>query len=221
MKLKIAITVVFALVFTVSCASGEAARTAAGSEGEVPSERGTSGALGSGTEAQPESVPAPESKQTSDSVYSDLARDKCRNIELDEEGAGWVVDLCKGEFGYNLEVTEGDLRQSINVIAPGGRKFELQFPIVVSGAFSTVGDKAEWRFRTVNGKKEPFALIVRFNANEDPNDSEKVTSYLTVTKITKDEICVTDIVKPMANANVEARKRAETASKKPCISLGE
>jgi len=163
-------------------------------------------------------VKKPEAPATQDaeSVYTDLAHEKCKNLELDEEGAGYSRDLCKGAFGYDVEVVEGDIRQSINVIAPGGKKFELDFVGLVSQAFSSVGEKAEWRFRKVDGKDKPFALIVRFNANEDPN-SDKVTSYLTVSKITEEVVCVTDVVKPIPNANVEARKLAEKAADKPCL----
>lgn len=160
----------------------------------------------------------PQEGQTEkiDSIYTDLASSKCKTTELNED-EGWSVQLCRGAFGYDLEVTEGDLRQSVTVIGPGGKRHELNFPTLVSAAFSSVGEKAEWRFREEDGKREPFALIIRFNASEDAEDSSKVTSYLTVSKITEDEICLTDIVKPVRNANEQARELALGASDKPCL----
>ena len=151
-----------------------------------------------------------------DSVYTDISEKNCKTTELNED-EGWSVQRCKGAFGYDLEVTEGDLRQSVNVIGPKGRSFELNLPSLVSPAFSYLGEKAEWRFRERDGKKVPFALIVRFNANEDPNDSKKVNSYLTVSKISDGEICVTDVVKPMKNANEKARELALGSADKPCL----
>jgi hypothetical protein len=164
--------------------------------------------------------PAPpkiEAGQEVDSVYTDLDPAKCKTIELNEEEGGWSVQRCKGAFGYDLEVTEGDLRQTIIVIDPSGKRSDLELVSVVSGGFSMVGKKAEWRFRTENGKKTPFALIVRFEANEDPSNPEKVTSYLTVSKITEDAVCVTDIVKPIKNANERARELALESANKPCL----
>ena len=152
-----------------------------------------------------------------ESIYTDLAAEKCKTIESDDEGGGWSVQECPGIEGYKLQVTEGDLRQSINVIAPSGGKYELNFTGNVSAAFSAVGDKAEWRVKKVDGKTVPIALIVRFNANEDPENPDKVTSYLTVTKFDGEFICMTDVVKPVKNANVKARELADTAKSKPCL----
>jgi hypothetical protein len=66
------------------------------------------------------------------SVYTSLDTKTCKTIEQSDEDAGWYVGECKGIGGYNLQVTEGDLRQSINVIAPSKKKFELDFSRVSS-----------------------------------------------------------------------------------------
>lgn len=114
-------------------------------------------------------------------------------------------------------MTEGDLRQSIDVVAPNKKIFELDLTGNVSTAFSSVGEKAEWRVTGGKGKTvTPTALIIRYNASENADDSTKLTSYLVVAKITKTEICVTDVVKPGANANEQARKLADLSTAKPC-----
>jgi hypothetical protein len=146
------------------------------------------------------------------SVYTSLDTKDCKTVEQSSEGAGWYRGECKGVGGFKLEVTEGDLRQSINVISPSGDKFELDFT-QVSGRFSTVGQKAEWR---VN-KNTPVALIVRFNFNSEGDDTgTKNTSYLIVSKISKTAACITDVVKPSKTQNAEAQKLADQAAKKPC-----
>lgn len=147
------------------------------------------------------------------SIYTSLETKACKTIEQSDEGAGWYRGECPGAGGYKLELTEGDIRQSINVIAPGGKTFELNFS-QVSSAFSTVGAKAEWRMKG----KVPVALIVRFNAS-DPEDSAKSTSYLVVSKISKTESCITDVVNPSKKQNVEAQKLADAAATKPCKSF--
>ena len=85
-------------------------------------------------------------------------------------------------------------------------------------AFSTLGEKAEWRVKKSDGKEKPFALIVRFNVSENPDKPEKNTSYLVVVKISGESSCITDVVKPMAEA--QSKKRVDLADcfgeKKPC-----
>lgn len=153
-----------------------------------------------------------------ESVYTSLDAKDCKTLEQSDEGAGWYRGECKGVSGYRLHVTEGDIRQSIDVIAPNKKKFELDLIGNVSLAFSFVGAKAEWRVVRKNKKLVPQALIVRFNASENSENPTKNISYLVVAKITKTKICITDVVKPKAAANEEARKLADTASGKSCRS---
>ncbi len=150
------------------------------------------------------------------SVYTDLSTKACKTLEQSDEGTGWYRGECAGIASYKLQVTEGDIRQSVDVITPKKKKFELDFTGKVSGGFSSLGEKAEWRVSGSGKTMKPKALIVRFNASENPEDSSKITSYLVVSKITDKQICVTDVVKPGANANEEARKLADESANKPC-----
>jgi hypothetical protein len=151
-----------------------------------------------------------------ETIYTDMDEKKCKTVKSSEEEA-WVIQECPGVGGYKLEVIEGDLRQSINVVAPSGGKYQLDFQSNVSMAFSFLGKKAEWRVKKENGKITPVGLITRLNVQEDPNDDKKITSYLVVTKFDGEFICVTDVVKPIKNANVKARQLADAAAKKPCL----
>ena len=171
--------------------------------------------VNSNSKTIPAKIPDKSKTDMIESIYTDLAADKCKTVELNEDEA-WSVQLCKGVAGYKLEVAEGDIRQTINVIYPNGKKHELKLWNVVSPAFSSVGKKAEWRVKKKNGKIMPIALIVRYNASENAKNPEETTSYLTVTKITKDKACVTDVVNPIKNANVKARKLADVSADKPC-----
>ncbi len=146
------------------------------------------------------------------SVYTSLAPKQCRTIKTETTGAGDYEGRCRGVNGYSLTLLEGDLRQNIIVNTPKGAKHSLDLWDVVSGGFSYVGPKAEWRLA-----KAPIALILRYNASEDPEHPDHKTSYLVVAKITREEICVTDKIAPGANANAEARRAADTAATKPCL----
>ncbi len=154
------------------------------------------------------------------SVYTSLTTKSCKTLESETEGTGWYRGECTGIGGYKLQLTEGDIRQSIDVIAPNKDKYELDLVGHVSSGFSTVGDKAEWRVRRKGRNTTPIALIVRFNASDNPEDSSKITSYLVVSKITRNQICITNIVKPDANQNEEAQRLADSAITATCLSAG-
>ncbi|HEX8423312.1 MAG TPA: hypothetical protein VF634_07870, partial [Pyrinomonadaceae bacterium] len=122
-----------------------------------------------------------------------------------------------GVGGYKLLVSEDDARMSVTVVDPRGKEHPLEYWNVISSGFSSLGDKAEWRIKKQRGRVNPFALIVRVNASENPEDASKKTSYLAVAKITPQQICVTDKIAPSATANEEARRAADASASKPCL----
>ena len=151
--------------------------------------------------------------QPNRSIYTSIGDKQCRTIKSHEAGDDGFEARCRGTAGYTLLLSEGDLRQNITVVTPKGTKHSLDLWDVISGGFSSVGPKAEWRM----AKQKPTALIIRYNASEDPNQPNKLTSYLAVTKITATEICVTDKISPGPTANEDARRAADAASTKPCL----
>lgn len=155
-------------------------------------------------------VVGPTQAQPKRSVYTSLQAKQCRTLKSSE--ASDYLARCSGIGGYKLLVSEGDLRQNIEVITPQGAKHSLEL-WMVSSSFSSLGPKAEWRV----SKSKPVALIVRYNASEDPDKSDKTTSYLVVAKLTPNEICVTDKVLPGPTANQDARRLADEATNKPCL----
>lgn len=151
------------------------------------------------------------------SVYTSLDEKHCRQTDMSTLETGDYEARCPGVAGYRLIVAEGDLRQNITVVTPKGAEHSLQLYEIISSGFSSVGPRAEWRMAQKGKKSVPVALIVRFNASEDPENPDKQTSYLVVSKITPDEICVTDKILPGPRANVEARRAADIAVTKPCL----
>lgn len=155
--------------------------------------------------------------QSNKSVYTSLGEKQCRTIKTAEAGDDGYEGRCRGVGGYTLLLSEGDLRQNITVITPQGAKHSLDLWDVISGGFSSVGAKAEWRMAKRNGKLAPVALIIRYNANEDPSAPAKQSSYLAVSKITPAEICITHKILPGPKANEDARRAADAAATKPCL----
>ncbi len=165
-----------------------------------------------------------------ESMYTDISFDKCKKIEEELiDGVPYSsVYLCEGVGGYKLELPDVDLRQTVNIVYPDGKKHELRFGRVVSSSFSETGKKAEWRVVKENGKIRPVALIVRFIvsvADARPEDPPPDLSFLTVSKITVDLACVTDAVGPGKDQNVKARQLADSSASRPCrtkeVSIGD
>lgn len=154
--------------------------------------------------------------QRAESVYTALDPRACRTTDFEREGQSSTQE-CPGVGGYKLRVLEGDNRQSITVVRPDGTQHPLDFWHTVSGAFSTVGPRAEWRVRRRAGRVEPFALVVRFNANRQPDEPHKITSYLVVARLAPGRVCVTDRIEPGPRANEEARRAADASASRPCL----
>jgi hypothetical protein len=155
--------------------------------------------------------------QTNRSIYTSIGDKQCRTIKSHEAGDEGFEARCRGIAGYTLSLSEGDLRQNITVITPQRIEYSLDLWSVVSSGFSSVGPKVEWRIATQNKKSVPVALILRYNANEDATQPNKLLSYLVITKITSTEICVTDKISPSPTANEDARRAADASSTKSCL----
>lgn len=144
------------------------------------------------------------------SVYTSTKTSACRTISSDADEGGSYEGECNGVGGYKVRLLEGDIRQTINIITPAKKKFELNF-WGFYGGFSYVGEKIEWRIKG----KVPVAMIVRFNV-AGSDDTQKSTSYLMVSKIGAKVSCVTDVILPGADQNAAARIAADAAPTKPC-----
>jgi hypothetical protein len=151
-----------------------------------------------------------------DSIYTNLSSTHCKTIKVEKE-TGSSVQKCPGVAGYSLLVEDDDARQSVTVLTPDGKPHPLNYWQVITTAFSTVGEKAEWRVERKGGRVRPIALIVRVYANENPDSPNERTSYLAVAKITAEKICVTERVKGGATANEAARRAADASANKPCL----
>jgi hypothetical protein len=157
-------------------------------------------------------VGLPLAAQAVRSVYTSLDTARCRLLSKHEETGG-TLHRCLGAAGYALQVADDDARMSVNVVTPAGRVHELNYWSTVTGNFSSLGPRAEWRMRG----ERPYALIVRVNANEDPANPERTTSYLAVARVSARGSCVTDRIAPSANANELARRAADRSAGRPCL----
>ncbi len=146
------------------------------------------------------------------SVYTSTKTNACKTIKSNPDEGGSYEGECPGAGGYKIRLIEGDIRQTIDIITPAKKRFELNFWSFYGG-FSSIGEKVEWRVKgTV-----PVALIARYNVSR-ADDEQKNDSYLMISKIGAKESCVVDVIMPGAKQNEEARIAADKASTMPCKS---
>jgi hypothetical protein len=163
----------------------------------------------------PPAAPRDSATQEIRSVRTSLRSDDCALVSVDEESAS-SEQRCPGTAGYTLLALDGDARMSITVRDPAGREHPLDYWTTITGGFSSLGDEAEWRVRGEGASAVPVALIVPLNANEHPDDYERVTRYRVVAKITPTEACVTHRL-PGDTPDAEVRRLADAAAGAPCL----
>jgi hypothetical protein len=143
------------------------------------------------------------------SSFSNLNLKLCQTLASDSNKGGSYKGKCPGIAGYSLEIVE-DMNRNLNILDSSGKTYELKIGYF-SKLFSDFGPKAEWRMKG----KTPIALIVRLKVT-DQYDYRQKYSYLVIAKITKDEICTTDVVNLNKTPNANAQKMADAAPTKPC-----
>jgi hypothetical protein len=110
-----------------------------------------------------------------------------------------------------------DERMSVTVVTPDDKEHPLNYWDVITGDLSRLGMLAEWRVIYRDGKVTPLALIVRVYAEDTDFRRAKKTSYLTVSKLTATEICVTDRIPTGTSANEQARRAAIASAGRACL----
>lgn len=196
---------------------------AMGCSSKGTSTQSTNAAASNTSSAHPSGAASPSSPQASPgasvtssvkSIYTDLNGKGCGPERTTSEVSS--ERTCTGIEGYKLLIHYDDERESITIITPDGRQHPLNFWETISkGAFAHLGQKAEWRVTSKNGKEVPIALIVRVEVQS--NSSNKTDSYLAVSKIGEQGICVTDRIDPVTDANERAREAADSSANKPCL----
>ncbi len=149
----------------------------------------------------------PSASADRQSRYTSL--DACEVIATAPEEAGYSRSACPGLGGYSLEFVVADGRENLVVMSPGGAQQSLGLPSLMGGGFSALGRTIEWRGEKAN-RLSPDALIVRYNAVEDPLRPGQPTSYLLVVSLSAPP-CLAARVPPARAQNELARIAADGA----------
>ena len=146
------------------------------------------------------------------SSYTSINQKDCMTLDSDNMGS---VQKCESFSNIGVKVIESDIRQSI-ILTHNKKEYDLAFWSTVSPAFSSLGLKVEWRHE--HGRPENLkGMIVRFEASDDLENIDKVSSYLIVSKITNNEICVVAKIAPQKDQNEIAREILDSKEKLSCL----
>jgi hypothetical protein len=163
--------------------------------------------------AEPANV---EPKGRITSVYTPLSGQRCTTTKEDKRNGGFVK-ACPGVAGCRLLIALQDERMSVTVVTPDNKEHPLNYRDVITEGASRLGMLAEWRVIYRDGKVTPLALIVRVYAEGTDFRRVRNTSYLTVSKLTPTEICVTDRIPTGTSANEQARRAAIASAGRACL----
>ena len=124
------------------------------------------------------------------------------------EEAGFYEYECDGLGGYRLRLVQADLRENITVISPDGGEADLGLPALADGAFSSIGDTAEWHGTARGEQFTPDTLILRQSVMEGAGSDIRNVSYLLAVRL-GDTPCVVARIPPAPDQNEAARAAAD------------
>ena len=146
------------------------------------------------------------------SSYTSIEESDCTDLDSDSMGS---IQECESFEDITVKVIEGDLRQMITLIR-NNQEYNLDFWSIVSPMFSTLGAKIEWRHE-IDKPRKLKGMIVRFEASDNFDNFDKTSSYLVVSKITDDKMCVVSKVAPSEKQNEIARKFLDAKEQLSCL----
>jgi hypothetical protein len=144
------------------------------------------------------------------STYVSLKDDDCKSIGNNEPDDDFATLLCGTVAGWSVIIDYGDARDSIT-LRRAGKDTPLEFYRTVTGQFTTVGERFEFRMR----KGVPVGTVVRVVHPVSGEAPEPKVSVLVVSRLTPSP-CVIAVVPPGPTQNARARRLADASSGKPC-----
>lgn len=154
-----------------------------------------------------------------ESMSSGIGRETCAETVDEDDPNSTPILLCPGVLGYSLVLRHVDSgRWSADVRTPARGDFPLELHVYVTRHMFQLEPQVEWRVSTRRGRSTPIALIIGVQAHENLQEPQEVSrTYLTVAKITAQEICVTNRIVKAAAHEAELRKAADAASGERCL----
>jgi hypothetical protein len=151
---------------------------------------------------QPPGEPEPVVPRGASSRYTSLEAASCTTIAVTASDTVAGRLRCAGPPDYALETSDTGRHQDLAILAPGGRRSELNLAKLAANA--RLGRTAEWR-RDASGR--PRALIVRVDAAPAAGARPR-TSNLVVARLTPAS-CIVAVIPRGPRQNEKARAAAD------------
>ena len=146
------------------------------------------------------------------SSYTSIEQKDC--ITLDSDNIG-LVQECEAFENIRVKVVVGDSRESI-ILTRKGREYDLALLSLFNPISFSFGSKLEWRHSLTNSKNIK-GVIIPLNLSDDSENLDKASSFLVVTKIKSDKICVIAKIAPQKEQDEIAREILDTDEGLPCL----
>lgn len=155
-----------------------------------------------------------------ESSYTSIDEHSCSVKKVYENGMG-AMSKCENFGSIGVGFSSDDGRDELTLFR-NNKSYNLDISQTITPLFTQLGKKIEWRYPK-GQKHNPKSIIVRLNIDiegETQKDRKRV-SYLIVSKITKNRICIVEKVAPQKNQNQIARDISNRALSITCLSDNE
>jgi hypothetical protein len=149
------------------------------------------------------------------STYVSLKDDDCKSIGDNGPDDDYARLLCGAVGGWSVILDYADARDSIT-FRRAGKDTPLEFYRTVTGQFTTVGERFEFRVKS----GVPVGTVVRVVHPVSGEAPEPKVSVLVVSRLTPSP-CVIAVVPPGPTQNARARRLADSSAGKPCRRVSE
>jgi len=148
------------------------------------------------------------------SSYATIAAEHC-TTQTRRAGDRTTIQICPRFKGIGINVVKDDVQQHI-VLTRDNQQYPLIFneKTTKNSTHTTLGPTVEWRLNR-SRTDSVVGLIMRVYIHTGAN---KKRSFLVVSKVTPQTICVVGNIPPQRNQNKQARRMVDNSANMPCIS---
>lgn len=141
--------------------------------------------------------------ETITSASTTLDLDKCRHRpgKAEEDYGTW---RCRGHAGIAVVVSAGDQRSYVSFGKNAARELAAKQTLA---SFNSEGKSIEWRLQGADGKRKPFAVIMRWNTTVSVQDPPVRGQVLVVIRLGPGGVCHVGYVDALSNPGAVAMAR--------------
>ncbi len=148
------------------------------------------------------------------SSYATIAKEHCTS-RSSRAGEQVVIQTCPDFKGIGIRIVKDDVQQHI-VLNRNNQQYPLIFKETTTknSTHTTLGPTIEWRLNR-GRTNSVVGMIMRVYVHTSAN---KKRSFLVVSKVTPQAMCIVGSIPPQRNQNKKARVMVDNSANMPCVS---